>query len=58
MNKEDRFEKLLRADVPPVKLGNKNITGKCGIKVKKLYPCKVGKVEFMICGNCKGIMEM
>ena len=22
--------------------GNKNTTGKCGIKVKKLYPCKVG----------------
>ena len=61
MNKEDRFEKLLRKDVLPVKLGNKNTTGKCGmcgIKVKKLYPCKVGKVEFMICGNCKGIMEM
>lgn len=27
MNKEDRFIKLLRADVPPVKLGNENITG-------------------------------
>ena len=43
MNKEDRFIKLLKEDVPPVKLGNKNTTGKCGmcgIKVKKLYPCK------------------
>ena len=40
MNKEDRFEKLLRADVQPVKLGNKNSTGKCGmcgVKVKKLF---------------------
>lgn len=40
MNKEDRFIKLLRADVQPVKLGNKNTTGKCrmcGVKVKKLF---------------------
>lgn len=61
MNKENRFIKLLKEDVPPVKLGNKNTTGKCGmcgIKAKKLYPCKVGQVEFMICRNCKGIMEM
>lgn len=50
-----------KEDVLSVKLGNENITGKCGmcgIKVKKLYPCKVGEVEFMICGNYKGIMEM
>ena len=52
---------LLRAEVPPVKLGNKNKTGKCGmcgIKVDKLYPRKVGNVDFMICGNCKSIMDM
>ena len=61
MNKADDFIKLLKTDVPSVKLGNSNTTGKCGmcgIKVKKLYLCKVGQVEFMICGNCKGIMEM
>lgn len=55
------FEKLLKSDVPPVKLGNKNKTGKCGmcgIKVNKLYPHKVGQVEFNICDNCKSIMNM
>lgn len=55
------FETLLKSDVPPVKLGNKNKTGKCGMcstKSKNLYPCRVGQVNFMICGNCKGIMDM
>ena len=55
------FKKLLTTEVPPVKIGNKNKTGQCGmcgIKVKKLYPCKVGQVEFMICENCKSIMDM
>lgn len=57
----NEFEKLLKSDVPPLKLGNKNKTGKCGmcgIKVKKLYPQKVGKVDFMICEICKSIMDM
>lgn len=57
----NEFECLLKSDVPPVKLGNANETGKCGmcgIKVKKLYPQKVGKVDFMICENCKTIMDL
>lgn len=52
---------LLTAEPKPVKLGNKNKTGKCGMcgtKVPHLYPRKVGEVDFMICGNCKSIMEM
>ncbi|WP_195376954.1 hypothetical protein [Anaerotruncus rubiinfantis] len=52
---------MLSSDVPPVKLGNKNKTGKCGmcgIKAEKLYPRRVGQVDFMICGNCKSIMDM
>lgn len=55
------YEKLLKSDVPPVKLGNKNKSGKCGmcgVKVKKLYPYRVGQVDFMICGNCKMIMDL
>lgn len=61
--KTDReyFEELLKSEVPPVKLGNTNKTGKCGMcgtKVPKLYPRKVGQVNFMICGNCKSIMDM
>lgn len=61
--KTDReyFEELLKSEVPPVKLGNTNQTGKCGMcgtKVPKLYPRKVGQVNFMICGNCKSIMDM
>ena len=61
--KTDReyFEELLKSEVPPVKLGNTNQTGKCwmcGTKVPKLYPRKVGQVNFMICGNCKSIMDM
>ncbi len=54
-------EKYLKPEVPPVELGNKNKTGECGmcgINVKKLYPQTVGKVEFMICENCKSIMDM
>lgn len=55
------FEKLLKSDVPPVKLGNKNKTGKCGmcgIRVKKLYPRKVGQIDFMICERCKMFMDI
>lgn len=55
------FEKLLKSDVPPVKIGNSNKSGKCGmcgIKSKVLYPKKVGNVNFMICENCKAIMDM
>ena len=58
---KEEYLKLLRAEVPPVKLGNTNKAGKCGmcgIKVKKLYPQTVGQVEFMICENCKSIMGM
>lgn len=55
------FERLLRADVPPIKLGNKNKTGKCGMcgyKTDKLHYQKVGQIEFMICERCKSIMDM
>ena len=58
---KDAYIRLLNTEVPPVKLGNKNKTGKCGmcgIKVKELYSCKVGQVDFMICENCKSIMDM
>ena len=61
MKCEKGAAKLLTKEYPPVRLGNKNTTGKCGmcgIKVKKLYPHKVGSVEFMICGNCKSIMDI
>ena len=57
----DRYKKLLSQDVPNVKLGNTNSTGKCGMcgeKHKQLYPRKVGQVKFMICINCKTIMDM
>lgn len=60
-NDAKRYQKLLSEDVRPVKLGNKNKTGKCGmcrIKSDNLHPCKVGNVEFMICDRCKGIMDM
>jgi len=56
-----KYLDLLNSEVQPVKLGNKNKTGKCGmcgVKVDKLYPRKVGQVEFMICENCKTIMDM
>jgi transcription elongation factor Elf1 len=61
MNDKEQYLKLLREEVKPVKIGNKNKTGECGmcgISVKKLYPQKVGKVGFMICENCKQIMDM
>lgn len=63
MKKADRdyFLALLKSEVPHVKLGNTNKSGKCGMcgtKVPKLYPRKVGQVDFMICGNCKSIMDM
>ena len=61
MNDKEMFESLLSASVPPVKLGNSNKVGKCGmcgIKVPKLYPHKVGQVNFMICDNCRFIMHM
>ncbi len=66
MDKNDSWtkglaEKYLKSEVPPVELGNKNKTGECGMcgaKVKKLTYQKVGKVEFMICENCKSIMDM
>ena len=60
MSKEDYF-KLLKSDIPEVKLGNTNKTGECGmcgISVRKLYPQRVGQVDFMICENCKNIMDM
>jgi hypothetical protein len=55
----NNYINLLKSEVSPVKLGNKNKTGKCGmcgIKTKKLYPRKVGQVDFMICENCKMTM--
>jgi len=61
MSDINEYFKLLREEVPPIKLGNKNKTGKCGmcgIKVKKLYPQKVGQVDFMICESCKMIIDM
>jgi hypothetical protein len=60
-NEIDEYKKLLTADVPPVKIGNTNKTGKCGMcgtRVAKLYPRKVGQVSFMICESCKAIMDM
>lgn len=60
MDKEEALQ-MLNAEVPLVKIGNKNKTGKCGmcgVSVKKLYPCKVGQVDFMICANCKAIMDV
>ena len=61
MNNTKEFERLLKAEVPPIKLGNNNKSGKCGmcgIRVKKLYPQKVGQVNFMICEQCKFVMDM
>jgi hypothetical protein len=58
---KETAEKYLKAEVPPVKFGNKNKTGECGmcgVKVKRLYPHKVGQVDFMICERCKSIMDM
>lgn len=61
MNDKEQHLKLLREEVKPVKIGNKNKTGECGmcgISVKKLYPQKVGQVDFMICERCKTIMDI
>ena len=61
MSDTNDWLKFLNGDVEPVKIGNTNKTGKCGmcgIKVKKLYPCKVGNIDFMICERCKSIMDM
>ena len=58
---KEYYIKLLQNEVPPVKIGNKNKTGKCGMcgtKVDNLYPQRVGQVDFMICENCKSIMDM
>lgn len=54
------FLDLLKAEVEPVKLGNDNKTGQCGIcfvDAAKLYPCKVGKLNLMVCDNCNSIMD-
>lgn len=61
MMSKKQYLKLLQSEVKPVKLGNTNKSGKCGmcgVKVGKLYPCKVGQVDFMVCENCKGVMDM
>jgi len=61
VNDKEQYLKLLREEVKPVKIGNKNKTGECGmcgISVKKLYPQKVGQVDFMICERCKTIMDI
>ena len=61
MNDKEQYLKLLREEVKPVKIGNKNKTGECGmcgINVKILYPQKVGQVDFMICERCKTIMDI
>jgi len=60
MNDRNKYIKLLQEEVKPVKIGNKNKSGECGmcgVKVKILYPCKVGQVDFMICERCKNIMD-
>jgi len=60
-NFEDDVLKLLRSKPEPVKIGNGNKSGECGmcgIYAKKLYPQRVGNVDFMICANCKSIMDM
>ena len=57
---KETAEKYLKTEVPSVNLGNKNKTGECGmcgVKVKRLYPQKVGQVDFMICDNCQSIMS-
>ena len=60
MNTEKYYKKLLMEEPKPIKLGNTNKSGKCGmcgVSVKKLYPRKVGKTDFMICERCKDIMD-
>ena len=61
MSDKGHLLNLLKKEVPPVKLGNKNKTGKCGmcgIKANILYHRKVGQIDLMICGNCEQIMGM
>jgi hypothetical protein len=61
MNDKEQYLKLLQEEVKPVRIGNKNKTGECGmcgIKAKELYPQKVGQVNFMICERCKMIMDI
>lgn len=61
MDEKKTWEELLTAEPKPIKLGNTNKNGKCGmcgVKVKKLYPHKVGRVDFMICERCKSIMDL
>lgn len=58
---KDKFISLLTGDIPPVKLGNRNKTGKCGMcgtKEETLYYRKIGQIEFMICENCKDVMDI
>lgn len=58
---KNKYTELLKNDVPPVTIGNKNKSGKCGMcemKSKKLFYRKVGSIEFMICERCKSIMDM
>lgn len=53
--------KLLKSEIVQTTIGNKNKTYKCdmcGIEENILYPRKIGKVEFMICENCKAIMDL
>lgn len=60
MTDKEQFIKLLKEDKKPIKLGNENKIGECGmcgIVVKKLYPQTVGQVNFMICERCKMIMD-
>jgi transcription elongation factor Elf1 len=57
----DNYIKLLNSEIKPVKIGNKNKTGECGMcgtRVEKLHPQKAGQVDFMICDRCKSIMDM
>lgn len=58
---EEIWIDLLRSEPKPVKLGNTNKRWKCGMcgtKAPQLFPRKVGQVDFMICANCKSIMDM
>ena len=61
MTSVKEWERLLRSEPEPVRLGNRNRTGKCGMcgmRQKQLHPWKVGQVQFYICDTCKSIMEM
>ena len=57
----EEYCKLLKEEIKPIKLGNNNKVGKCGmcgLKFDFLYPQKVGSVEFHICQSCKEIMDL